>query len=764
MKNDSIKIMIQLSAIPAAAILLLLVLFNINPAFAYSNPDANNTAKELLNEYYSPENCLDTCMYNITYGYSRQPYSDQDQLDNIYGITDEITSDCQTDEETFLAIHDWICTNINYNINLSYTGYPYDDSANPFTVFKKREGVCYGFANLTQLMCQRAGVPCVIIRGNRSTHVWNAVYVNGQWHFTDNTWDANKSQATGNISYEFYLMNDSKYNSNYATTYIENWEGDCCYFPIVTNPNAPYHTITIDPNGGTAKAYRIPYSESQGFIFLPKAEKEGRTFRIFKSDPQLSGYSYGAGWYAEGTAPMITSDVTFKVLYNLVKPDYEVPTGLRGKIGQTLSEITLPQGFTFSNPDTVLNTAGRNKMFYAKYTPEDTDEYQTVNAIKIYIDVGDDPAITVQKRELCLDEQFDLSKIVKVNDAFDGDITSQATVSPATVDTSSVGTQTITVTVTNSLGFTATKEIELTISDHCWRSTYTIDKQATCQEEGSKSKHCIRCDTIKEGSVVVIPIQDHQYGSWQVTSEATCTEDGERVKECTWCGKTVTETVAAGHLWSRGYIVDKKPTCTKEGEKSLHCSRCGMIKEGTVTVIPKTQHQYTAWKTVQKATCTKAGVKERTCSVCKIKQTAKINATGHTWKTFKTAAGLLKDGKQYDQCTKCSVKRNTKVIAGYATYYVKSFKAKKGKKSFTAKWKKQSKANQKKFDGYQIRYSTRSDMSGAKFATAGKASKSKKIKGLAKKTKYFVQVRTYTKSGNKTFYSKWSGKKSVKTK
>ncbi len=55
-------------------------------------------------------------------------------------------------------------------------------------------------------------------------------------------------------------------------------------------------------------------------------------------------------------------------------------------------------------------------------------------------------------------------------------------------------------------------------------------------------------------------------------------------------------------------------------------------------------------------------------------------------------------------------------------------------------------------------------MSGAKYATAGKKSKSKKIKGLAKKTKYYVQVRTYTKSGGTTFYSKWSAKKTVKTK
>ena len=127
---------------------------------------------------------------------------------------------------------------------------------------------------------------------------------------------------------------------------------------------------------------------------------------------------------------------------------------------------------------------------------------------------------------------------------------------------------------------------------------------------------------------------------------------------------------------------------------------------------------------------------------------------------YGTAVITVSDGTYAKTCT-VTVPDNRTV---YATSYVKSFKVKKGKKSFTAKWKKQSKKNQKKFNGYQVRYSTSSDMSGAKYATASKKSKSKKIKGLGKKTTYYVQVRTYTKSSGKTLYSKWSGTKSVKTK
>ena len=56
------------------------------------------------------------------------------------------------------------------------------------------------------------------------------------------------------------------------------------------------------------------------------------------------------------------------------------------------------------------------------------------------------------------------------------------------------------------------------------------------------------------------------------------------------------------------------------------------------------------------------------------------------------------------------------------------------------------------------------DMSNAKTVTAGKGIRQKKIKNLMKKTRYYVQVRTYTKTTEGIFYSRWSPRKRVKTK
>ena len=86
---------------------------------------------------------------------------------------------------------------------------------------------------------------------------------------------------------------------------------------------------------------------------------------------------------------------------------------------------------------------------------------------------------------------------------------------------------------------------------------------------------------------------------------------------------------------------------------------------------------------------------------------------------------------------------------------------KKGSKKMKLKWKKVS----SQASGYQIRYSTKSSMSGAKTVTVKKyKTSSKTISRLKKKKKYYVQIRTYKTVGKEKYYSDWSARKSVVTK
>ncbi|MCI6992348.1 MAG: fibronectin type III domain-containing protein [Clostridiales bacterium] len=215
----------------------------------------------------------------------------------------------------------------------------------------------------------------------------------------------------------------------------------------------------------------------------------------------------------------------------------------------------------------------------------------------------------------------------------------------------------------------------------------------------------------------------------------------------------------------------KTETCDEDGlTGGSHCSECGLVLQKQ-TVIPATGHVYGELIPEVQATCEKEGVVAHyQCSKCnKCFDTEKkemaegswiISATGHELAHYKQAAGYLRNGCEYDICNVCLNKLNYKTLAGYSTNYVKKFKVKKGKKRFTAKWKKQSKKNRKNFTGYQIRYSTNPSMANARYTTAKKTAGSKVIKGLAKNTKYYVQVRSYYGS----YYASWSAVKSVKTK
>ena len=87
---------------------------------------------------------------------------------------------------------------------------------------------------------------------------------------------------------------------------------------------------------------------------------------------------------------------------------------------------------------------------------------------------------------------------------------------------------------------------------------------------------------------------------------------------------------------------------------------------------------------------------------------------------------------------------------------------KPAKKAFIVTWSKKANAS-----SYQVQYVKKSvyqDYGWSKAKTVKASNKSKKIKGLAKKRKYYVRVRVARKIDGITYYSAWSPKKTVKTK
>ena len=128
-----------------------------------------------------------------------------------------------------------------------------------------------------------------------------------------------------------------------------------------------------------------------------------------------------------------------------------------------------------------------------------------------------------------------------------------------------------------------------TCQGHIWNTDYTIDKESTCTEDGSKSIHCSVCNEIQEGSEKVIQATGHIWDNGTITTQPTCTEAAIKTFKCTinGCDGTKTEEVPAmGHLWNTFYTVDIKPTNKEAGSQSIHCSVCNEIQEGSEISVP----------------------------------------------------------------------------------------------------------------------------------------------------------------------------------
>lgn len=176
-------------------------------------------------------------------------------------------------------------------------------------------------------------------------------------------------------------------------------------------------------------------------------------------------------------------------------------------------------------------------------------------------------------------------------------------------------------------------------------------------------------------------------------------------------------------------------------------------------------------ETIVKATCTKDGHYDmvKICKICGKKEvvsTHTLFATGkHTAAAAKkenVVAATTKKGGSYDLVVRCadcgeiisSTHKTTAKIVVKASK-INSVKNYKGKKAKITVKKAAS------VTGYQIQYGTKKNFKGAKSVKTKATTKT--VSKLAKK-KYYVRVRTYKVVSGKTYYSSWSGAKTVTIK
>ncbi len=113
--------------------------------------------------------------------------------------------------------------------------------------------------------------------------------------------------------------------------------------------------------------------------------------------------------------------------------------------------------------------------------------------------------------------------------------------------------------------------------------------EPTCASEGYTSSVCANCSNVKKENFVAK--LSHTYSEWVVEKEATCEEDGLKTRSCSACnmaaeGHTQAETIPAlDHDMKAGEVV--APGYTDGGYTVYDCTRCDKTEKRDFTPVLK---------------------------------------------------------------------------------------------------------------------------------------------------------------------------------
>ncbi len=236
--------------------------------------------------------------------YVKSHFADTLQSD-VEALNNKINSLSLSDSNRYLTvkkINDYLCDNVTY---VSDAPRRYD----PHGALIDGQSVCEGYAEAFKLMCDKYGVPCILIAGNLYTptgeligpHEWNYVQMDdGKWYAVDVT-----TNDQSYIIYDYLLCGKETemphfLNCSYSTTHIAS--GDINFTGIAT--------------------FELPELNDEAYVYNVKAEKEAppapEVFYVTSSSVTLvseEGLEYSLGgeaWQSNPEFFSLTPNTTYE--------------------------------------------------------------------------------------------------------------------------------------------------------------------------------------------------------------------------------------------------------------------------------------------------------------------------------------------------------------------------------------------------------------------------------------------------------------------
>lgn len=137
-------------------------------------------------------------------------------------IINQTINDNMSEYEKVLAIHDWICANVEYDQTESGS----DQDAYGALIMKKAR--CAGYAKAFSFLLDKVGIQSQVISGKSLTaggegveHAWNAVLIDNEWCYFDITWNDTDSERI--CQYDWFGINAEEFKKSHFPNIGYQW-------------------------------------------------------------------------------------------------------------------------------------------------------------------------------------------------------------------------------------------------------------------------------------------------------------------------------------------------------------------------------------------------------------------------------------------------------------------------------------------------------------------------------------------------------------
>ena len=177
----------------------------------------------------------------------------------------------KTDIEKARAIFDWLAYNVAYDT--SYSVYSGDEA------FKKRKGVCQGYAELFQMLAKAANLDSIMVTGigyggpnvGRGGHAWNLVHLPDRDLLLDSCWGAGTVSGK-HFTYNFAPQWFDTHPAAFAFRHYPDDPKNACIYPLMSKK----------------EFNKLPWLQPEGYFPYGKSDPVYSYKRLYcKDEPNL---------------------------------------------------------------------------------------------------------------------------------------------------------------------------------------------------------------------------------------------------------------------------------------------------------------------------------------------------------------------------------------------------------------------------------------------------------------------------------------------